>query len=279
MALPPALWFAAAVSVAGMKPEMAVSAISFRLFYLLLCLFLTVHLLISLVRRRFSSAIIALGFLLIVAQGVVWYGLRFHGEAGAAPGEQIVEYHLQERGKWAGDTRLTARVETINSEKGGTIEFSIDQQRENIPVQGSFVLKGFRISPRAIETAPLVKLESARGAMVESLYIKLGTLPTDREFIQMKALPHRIYLKRKGDTGMRVQIMRHKLEIAKKDLAWGERIYYDGHYLSFEQGEPWVRISVERLLKPYFAVAGAALLVSVLAHRIRRRTEHAEQNH
>lgn len=278
-ALPPAAWFTAAVSGAGMKPEVVVSAVSFRLFYLFLCLLLAVRLFSSLVRRRISAAATALGLLLLLAQGAAWYGFRFHGEAGAGIGEQIVQYHLHERGVWAGDTRIPARVETILPGKEGAIEFSIGQQREKIPAGGSFVWKRFMITPLAIETAPLVKLESARGATVESVFIKLKTLPADREFIQLRTLPHRIYLKQTVETGMRVQIMRNKLEIAKKDLAWGEKLYFDGHYISFEKGEPWVRISVDRLLKPYSAIAGAALLAAGLALRIRRPTEHAAQSH
>lgn len=262
IALPPLLWFAAATGSAGMKPAEAVSAFTFRFFFVSLLVIVFISALITLLQRRFPAATLYAGILLLLIQGVIWYGFRFHGEAGAGKGEQIIQYHRNEQGAWPGDARIPARIEKVSEEQNGVVEFSLDSKPLHVPLGGSFSWNGYRVTPVSVEKAPLVTIDSAKGAHVEALYYKLGTLPPEREFFLVKTMPHRIYLKRSGATGIQVRVVRDKLEIAKKNLAWGEKLYYDGHYISFQQGEPWVRISVVKVLRPYFALAGGILLLS-----------------
>lgn len=260
--LPPATWIAAAVSVGGLSLAEAVNAKSFQLFIIFFISLLCLAFVSSLGCRSWHSSLKYAGLLLLMSQGVLWYGFRYDGEAGDGIGEQIVQFHKEERGRWFDDPRIPMRIEKIVTAPEAYIEFSVDSNMQKVVVGKGFNWNGFTVTPRAVDYAPLVKVRSAQGDEVDALYLKLGTMPVNREFFHVSNMPHRIYVTRKGDEGLHIKIIRDKLEVRSGDVAWGEELYYDGHYVSFERGEPWVRIQVKKNLSVAPSVVGLILLVS-----------------
>lgn len=271
--LPAVLWVAAACLVGGMTTADAFSAVTFRLFFSLLSIMLILHTLVSLVRRALPAVLVYGGIILLLVQGVVWYGFRFAGEAGSGSGDQIVDYHREQRGAWSGDTRIPARVESIPEAGDAPIVFSLGDKKINVPLKGSFAWNGYRISPLSVGRAPLMTLENAAGQNIEALYIKMGTVAPERDFFLVKSMPHRIYIAPDADRGIKLRIVRDKLEIAARYLPWGEKLYYDGHYIRFDRGEPWLRISVEKVITPWFAFAGGGMLLAgLISYLMKRRS-------
>jgi hypothetical protein len=272
LGLPILLWVAAACFPGGLTVTDAVTANSFLIFISIFSLLTFFHAGTALFRRAFAEALIYGGFMFLLAQGVVWYGTRFTGEAGAGTGDQVVDYHREDKGPWCGDARIPARVEEIRGTgDAAAVEFSDGEKRMNVRLKGSFDWNGFRLSPVAIERAPLMSLETAAGEPVETLYIKMGTAPPERDFFLVKTLPHRIYIAPDGDRGIRLRIVRDKIEVVSTTVVWGEKLPYDGHVISFLQGEPWVRVAVEKKI-PFWPVStGAVLLLCGGAAYIRRK--------
>lgn len=273
VALPPSIWVAGAVSMGGISLVDAVNAQSFQFFIIIFISLLTIIFISSLRCRAWQSSLKYAGLLLLISQGMLWYGFRYDGEAGDGIGEQIVQFHKEERGRWFDDPRIPARIDKIVLAPEAYIEFFIDSSAQKVVIGDSFTWKGFTVTPRAIDYAPLVKVRSAHGVEVDALYLKLGTMPVNREFFHVSNMPHRIYVTRKGDEGLHVKIIRDKLEVRSGDLAWGEELYYDGHYISFERGEPWVRIQVKKNLPVAPFTAGLILLISGFMPFNRKRQE------
>jgi len=274
IALPVVLWLTLAVYFGGMSLQDALTTRTLRVFVSLFILLLSVKVLVSLVQRSFAVASVSGGIILLLAQVVVWYGFRFSGEAGAGTGDQIVDYHREQKGVWCGDTRIPARVEAISGTKDAPIEFSIGEKRLKVPLQGSFDWKGYRVSPIKVEWAPLMSLETAAGENVETLYIKMGTVPPERDFFLVKTLPHRIYIAPDSDKGIKLRIIRDKIEVASTSVVWGEKLPYDGHYISFSHGEPWARLTVEKKITTLPAFAGGGMLVAgLMSTLLRKRRE------
>lgn len=272
--VPAVVWVTAACYAGGMTLQDAVAAVTFRIFFSILTLLLILHAAISLVRRSVTGALVYGGIFLLLVQGVVWYGFRFTGEAGSGSGDQIVDYHREQRGAWSGDTRIPVRVEAIPEKGDAPIEFSIGDKRIKITLKGSFVWNGYRISPLSVGRAPLMTLENSAGQNVEALYIKMGTIAAERDFFLVKSMPHRIYIAPDADRGIKLRIVRDKLDIASRYLPWGEKLYYDGHYIRFERGEPWVRISVVKVITPWFAFAGGGMLLAgLISYLIKKRSD------
>lgn len=271
--VPAALWVITACYLGGMTLQDAASAVTFRIFFSILFLLLILHAGISLVRRSVARALVHGGIILLLVQGVVWYGFRFAGEAGSGTGDQIVDYHREQRGAWNGDSRIPARVESIPEAGDEPVVFSLGDKKINVPLKGSFSWNGYRISPLSVGRAPLMTLENAAGQNVEALYIKMGTAAPERDFFLVKSMPHRIYIAPDADRGIKLRIIRDKLEIAARYLPWGEKLYYDGHYIRFDRGEPWLRISVEKVITPWFAFAGGGMLLAgLISYLMKRRS-------
>jgi len=271
VSLPVMLWVAVACFIGdGAVADMA-SARTFRVYLLVLALLIFIRSVDALLRRSFAGALIQGGLFLLLMQGVVWYGFRFTGEAGAGTGEQVVDYHREERGLWCGDTRIPARVEEISASGNPGIAFSVGEKRFNVPLKGRFDWKSYRLTPVSIEQAPLMTLETAGGEPVETLFIKMGTVPPERDFFLVKTLPHKIYIAPDGDTGLKLRIIRDKIEVVSTTVVWAEKMKYDDHAISFFRGEPWVRIAVEKRVPFWPALAGGGLLVAGLVISLQKR--------
>lgn len=262
VALPPALWLIVALYPGGMTLAEVFSAVTFRIFTVIFGLLLLLQLIASLLRRSVAASFLSAAFILLLVQGVVWYGFRFTGEAGAGTGDQIIDYHREERGPWSGDSRIPARVELIPAKSTDPVEFSFADKRVKVPLKGSFDWKRYQLTPLAVEQAPLMTLETFRGEQIESLYIKMGTVPSERDFFLVKTLPHRIYIAPDRDQGIKLRIIRDKIEIVATTVVWGEKLPYDGHYISFMKGEPWLRIAVRKRVAIWPGVAGGFMLLA-----------------
>lgn len=272
--MPPALWLLIAVGGAGLPLAEACSARTFQGYVLLCAVLLGYRTVKSLLARAHIDALVSLALLLLLLQGGLWYGYRFEGEAGAGTGDQIVDYQRQEAGPLSGDTRIPARVEAIPEKGGGKLEFSLDAERVQVPMQGSFRWRNFRITPLKIERAPLVTVRTAGGDEVESLYFKMGTVAPERDFFLVKTLPHRIYVAPDGDKGIKIRIMRDKIRVADTTVVWGEQFPYNDHVISFAPGALWVRLGVERIIPrwPSIAAAVAVALAGLAAFRQRKKS-------
>jgi len=271
VALPVVIWVTFACCLDRVVLADLFSARTFQIHLSILVLVLLAHAGASLRRRSIAGALIYGGLLLLLAQGLIWYGFRFSGVAGAGSGDQIVDYHQQERGAWAGDTRIPARVEAISIKEQPSVVFSLGEKRFTVPLHGSFNWEGYRVSPVAIESAPLMTLEKGPGEQIEALYIKMGAAPPERDFFLVKTLPHRIYIAPDGDRGLRIRIIRDKIEIVSTTVVWAEKLPYEGHYISFYRGEPWVRLAVEKKVSFFSAYAGGGMLLAGLLILLSRK--------
>lgn len=268
-ALPPAIALLVWTCVLKLDPAYLVEADSFRLFCLLTILMLCLELGRNVLSRSLYAALIPLGLILVLLQGVVWYGFRFSGMAGVGEGEQIVEYYTARSGGFIQPPRIPLKVAALT-----TMPKSITLTHDGIETRiddGKTVRRdGFVFRLAAIERAPLVAVRTVRGEPVDEAYLKLTSSGEQEDFIMFGRLPHRFYVKevRSPESGadmFSLKVVRNKLTIVDRLVSGGESVYFDGHYVAIHPGAPWARLAVDKHQSHVLLWSGLFLTAAGLA--------------
>lgn len=286
LALPMLIWLGAAKF--GLKLDTAAIAgtAAFRLYYLALMFCSLLWIVNALRGRRYGSALAVLGLLLVMLQGVWWHGSRFSAKVALGEGETTAEFHEMDKGPWVKGVSLPiALVKGADGEKGEVVLF-IDGRERKVRLNAPFFWKGFRLKATGQQQAPLFIVDAARGGNVETAYVKLGMDRTQSDFFQVGVLPHRFYASPSLHPGgekpaegpgsinsskLHLRIVRDKLIIVDKDVAMGEAVYFDGHYITYKEGAPWVEVTVEKQQRPYLLIPAGVLLIAGAALGLRKR--------
>lgn len=265
-AMPPAVAMLVWVYAFRLEPAYLLESVAVRIYVLATILLLVVEMVRNVLQRAFSPALIYLGLLLAVLQGVAWYGFRFDGMAAVGNDEQITEYYTSRSGAFATPPRIPLKVAGITEDP-----LSVSLVRDGIETQleaGKALLRdGFVFHLEKIEHAPLVSVRTVRGEPVDEAYLKLTSSGEREDFIMFGRLPHRFYVSEvrepgSGGTMFKLKVVRDKLTIIDTPVQAGEEIYFDGHFVSCRPGAPWVRLAVEKRQSRLLLWSG---LLSVLA--------------
>jgi hypothetical protein len=286
LALPMLIWLGAAMYGLNLQPAVVAGTAAFRLYYLALMLCSLAWLVNAIRAKAYASALAVLGLLLVMLQGVWWHGFRFNAKAALGEGEALTEFYDAEKGAWVKTVTLPlALLKGAEREKGRMV-FAIDGREQKVGFNNSFSWMGFRLRAINQQVAPLFIVDSARGGNVDTAYVKLGMAPKESDFFQVGVLPHRFYVSAslhpaaaRASGGawtatqgkLHLRIVRDKLIIFDKDVAMGEAVYFDGHYITYKVGAPWVEVTVEKRQRPYFLIPGLLLLLAGAAGRLRGR--------
>lgn len=288
LALPMLLWLGTALYGLKLKPAAVADGTAFRLYYLALLLCSLVWAVNALRCRMYGNGLALFGLLLVMLQGVWWHGSHFSAKVALGEGEPSSGFHEMEKGWFVRSVRLPiALVKGADKEKGEMV-FSIDRREEKVRPGSSFSWNEFRLKPTNLRMAPLFIVDSAKGGNVDAAYVKLGISPHGSDYFQVGILPHRFYVSDsrhapsagKEESGaatpshkMHLRIVRDKLIIFDKDVAMGEAVYFDGHYITYQGGAPWVDVAVEKQQSHYFLVSGAVFLLAGWAVGLLRRRQ------
>jgi hypothetical protein len=274
--MPPAVAMLVWVYALKLDPAFLAEAVSFRLFYLLFFLVLSVELVSNVRRRCLSATLLCTGIILMLFQGLVWYGYRFSGMAAVGADEQITEYYTASSGALIKPPRIPLKVVTLTAEPKRII-LTRDGVETRLDAGSNVQRDGFVFRLETIEQAPLISVRNVRGEPVDEAYLKLTSSGEREDFIMFGRLPHRFYVRevRSPESGaamFRLMVVRDKLTIVDSLVQAGESVYFDGHYVVCQQGAPWARLSVKKRqsLLPLWTglfLASAAVVCAVATGR------------
>lgn len=263
-AIPPTAAMLIWVYALKLDPAHLAGAVSFRLYYLLFLLMLTYELARNIRNRSLAGALSCVGIILMLLQGVAWYGFRFSGMTAVGIDEQITEYYTSRSGAFVTPPRIPLKVVAL-TEKPKSITLSRDGIDTTL-VDGKAVRRdGYDFRLEAIAQAPLVAVRTVRGEPVDEAYLKLTSTGEQEDFIMFGRLPHRFYVRQvqnpeSGTVMFRLKVVRDKLTIVDSLVHGGESVYFDGHYVACHQGASWARLSVEKRQSPLLLWIGLLLL-------------------
>lgn len=276
-ALPPAIAMLIWVWYLKLEPAYLTEAVAFRSYYLLLFLLVGYELIRFVKAHSLSGALICGGIVLILLQGLLWYGFRFSGMTAVGAEEQLLDYYTSQAGAFISPPKIPQKVIRISTEpKSVTL---VRDGIETLLEAGKIVkLDKFVFRLSEVERAPLIAVQTAQGAPVDEAYLKQTSTGEREDFIMFGRLPHRFYVKEKknpesGSAMFRIKVVRDKLTIVDTTVAAGEGVYFDGHFVRCSPGALWARISVEKrqsllLLWSGLLLAAAGLLGSAVKKRV-----------
>lgn len=271
MALPPVLWYLTAVYLVRLSPTVAVRPLAFRIFVGSATILALLWLSRMVLERSLAGVMMVTGILVMLAQGIASFGWHMRGEAFVAEGEPRATLVDVDAGPWWREKPLVISLQPVPVDAEGRITLAVAGSERKVRPGESFTWKGFCCTVTGINRAPYFSIISAQGETVESAYVNLRRDAARQDFFQMGILPHRFYVALvagEADSAMadpssiervRLRIIRDKLTIIDQELARGEKVYFDGHYISFNDSVRWVSVDVESV--PSFAIFwGGALL-------------------
>lgn len=271
-AIPPAVAMLVWTCAFRLDPAYLLESVAFRLYALACIILLVVELVRSVLQRALSPALICLGLLLVLLQGVAWYGYRFDGMAAVGMEEQITEYYTSRSGTFITPPRIPLKVAGI-TEEPASVNLVRDGIESRLEAGKALQRDGFVFRLEKLEHAPLVSVRTVRGEPVDEAFLKLTSSGEREDFIMFGRLPHRFYVREvrepgSGGTMFKLKVVRDKLTIIDTPVQAGEEVYFDGHFVSCRPGAPWARLAVEKrqpqlllwtgLLLVFAGVAGVA---------------------
>lgn len=278
-AVPPALALLVWVWFLKLEPAYLAEAVAFRLYYVLLFLLVSYELAQAVLARSLLQALSCCGIMLVLLQGLLWYGFRFSGMTAVGAEEQIVEYYASKAGAFVTPPKIPQKVLTITSDPKH-VSLVRDGSETRLEAGKPVSLDGFMFRLQEVERAPLIAVQTAQGVPVDEAYLKQTATGEREDFIMFGRLPHRFYVKEikktaSGAPMFRIKVVRDKLTIADSMVEAGEGVYFDGHYVRCRPGALWARIAVEKrqslLLLWSGLLCAAAGLLGGMAQRSRKR--------
>ena len=276
-ALPPAIAILVWVWYLKLEPTHLLDSVAFRLYYLLLFLLLLLELFRKVVARFLPGALLCGGILLVLLQGILWYGLRFSGMTAVGVEEQIVEYYASQAGAFISPPRIPQKVLNITSDPKH-VTLVRDGSETRLEAGKAIERDGFIFRLQEVERAPLIAVQTAQGVPVDEAYLKQTATGEREDFIMFGRLPHRFYVKEiknpeNGSEMFRIKVVRAKLTIVDTTVEAGEGVYFDGHFVRCHPGALWARIAVEKRqsLLPLWSgllLAAAGLIGSLVKKRV-----------
>ncbi len=288
--LPMILWLGIMVFGAGIPGFDAAGASAFRIYYLALASCLLVGAVLLFLEKSYGKALICLGAILILIQGILLYGFRFSSAADIGEGESLRRLDPVASGPWARPDLSSLTLAKIYQEPRARCVMLLNGMERDLAQGENIVWKGLRIRLRDVFSAPLFILGDAKGTELEGGYFKLALREKENESFQFRIVPHRFYVSlpgketrrwiREGGTWktiepeakreigeektdkLHVRIMRGKLTLFNGEVKKGEDVKFDGHSVRFQEGSAWARIEIVRVLRPYALYAGLAMIAS-----------------
>jgi hypothetical protein len=274
MGLPAALWYLTAVHLVHLSPTVAVRPLAFRIFVGSAIIIALLWLGRMVMERSLSGVMMVTGILVMLAQGIVSFGWHMRGEAFVAEGEPRASLVEVDAGPWWREKPLVISLQPVPVDGEGRITLVVAGSERKVRPGESFTSRGYNCSVTSINRAPYFSIISAQGELVESAYVNLRRDTARQDFFQMGILPHRFYVTPvagEADADMvdpspiervRLRIIRDKLTIIDQELARGKKVYFDGHFINFDDSVRWVSVDVERIPSLAIFWSGAFLFAS-----------------
>lgn len=269
--LPPALWLAALVIGLHVPAPVAAGTKAVAVFYYAAAISCAACAWRAFFSKRRGAGLIWLGMLLVLLQGVLWYGLRFRAVAEIGDSDRLAGYVVSEPGRWVRFPLPDIAVRSVWSGKSGDVRLALGGKEREVKVGKRTFWHGYSLKPTVRGIAPLFLLDDAVGETDKAGYFPLGTAGT--KYFQLGELPHRFYVTgatppapgpeamRRPDT-LKITITREKLVVFKGEMKKGENVEFEGHRLRFEDGAPWIRLEITRLWEFLPLLPAAALMAT-----------------
>jgi len=278
LALPLLVWYMTAVYGIGLAPSEAVDVAAFKIFYVLLFVPAFIELLASLQRRSLHNFLAAAGLVLILTQGLLYYGFRFSGIIALGENEPFEGYHKVDAGAWVKKATVPIALAKVADDAGEKFIIYLNGRQKKLALNEPFSWQGLRLRITEQRTAPLFFVDTAKGERVDAANIKLGLVAAERDFFQMGLLPHRFYIGKAAEMGaaaspvpdrFHLKIVRDKLIIFDEDISKKVPLYFEGHSIKYEDGTPWVVIRAEKFRTPYTLYLGLLMILAAILIRSR----------
>jgi len=264
-------------------------AVAFRIYYVILAVVLTGWSVLRLREGDYRTALISLGAVCLLIEGMLWYGFRFSGTVGIGPGEEFSSYDSVQAGPWARQNPIPLFVDVLPDGSQPSITVLLDGQRSVIALQEKINWKDYRIQAEGVHRAPLFVLMNKRGDELEGGYFKLRLQNHKPEFIQFPTIPHRLYVaspenklirwrrrnagwERSDESGkndaitspdsLMLKIIRGKLTLYNGMINKDEDVEFDGYAIRYADEARWVSFRVERRPQVFALFVGIAMILS-----------------
>lgn len=281
--LPLSLWWLIVTVLFGVSAEIAVSARTFQLFYLLLLCSVAIQLLKMISLRKAGYSALFSGIFLLQLAGMYWYWLYFNGTFELGKGESFSRYQSVRGPKWGAPPLLPVTLASAPSQNFGKTVISVNGKLKEMPAEGHIFWKWFAFKYVGESMAPFLLIDEAIGEEDKAGFVRLPLEKEQPPYFTFGTLPHRFYLSlpSKGESvkngvtpgSLRIRIMRGKINVLTKDVRLGEIVRFEGHSLRFENGAPWVRLEVKDLRPWYLFFSGVFMTVAGCGLILSRRNK------